>query len=139
MKQVNIKINKNSFIKIEMFDLPYKMIFAIGTIDSLFIYETQSITPRYAITNIHYQAITDLAWNGSNLLAASSADGYVSFFIFDKDELGIPEDLNNIPEEIRGFYEGYINVDMNKNIYQQNIGIIFIFILFSYNYFIIFF
>jgi hypothetical protein len=113
-----------------MFDLPYKMIFAIGTIDSLYIYDTQSITPRFAITNIHYQAITDLAWNKSNLLAASSADGYVSFFIFDKDELGIPEDLNNIPEEIRVCYESYINVDINKNVYQQNIGIyLYIYIL----------
>jgi len=109
-----------------MFDLPYKMIFAIGTIDSLFIYDTQSIVPRYAVSNIHFQAITDLAWNGSNLLAASSADGYVSFFIFEKGELGTPEDIDNIPDEIRVGYEGYMNADINKNVYQQNIGKVFL-------------
>lgn len=113
-----------------MIDIPYKMIFAVGTIDSIFIYDTMSITPRYAITNIHYQAITDLAWNGSNLLAASSADGYISFYQFDKGELGTPEDLVNIPDEVKIGYEGYINADINKNIYQHNVGKDFLLMLF---------
>jgi chromatin assembly factor 1 subunit B len=101
-----------------MIDLPYKMIFAIGTIDSLYIYDTQSIVPRYAITNIHYQALTDLAWNGCSMLAASSADGYVSFFLFEKNELGIPEDPINLPEELKIYVENYLNIDINKNIFQ---------------------
>ncbi len=106
-----------------MIDLPYKMVFAIGTIDSLYIYETQSITPRYAVNNIHFQALTDLAWNGSNLLAASSADGYISFFIFEKNELGIPEDTNNLPDDLKSVFENYLNIDINKNIYQGQNGI----------------
>lgn len=116
-----------------MFDLPYKMIFAIGTIDSLYIYDTQSIVPRYAIANIHYQSLTDLAWNGSTLLAVSSADGYISFFQFDKGELGTPEDLSNIPDDVRSSYECYLNADINKNVHQQNIGKI---ILINFKFFI---
>lgn len=99
-----------------MLDLPYKMVFAVGTIDSLLIYDTQSIVPRFAITNIHYQSLTDLAWNGSSMLAASSADGYISFFLFEKGELGIHEDSINLPEELRQNYEIYNNVDVNKSI-----------------------
>ena len=52
-----------------LLDLNYVMIFAIGTNDSVFIYGTDSIRPRYALTNIHYQSITDLAWNGDKMLS----------------------------------------------------------------------
>lgn len=105
-----------------MIDLPYKMVFAIGTIDSLYIYDTQSIIPRFAVSNIHFQALTDLAWSGANLLAASSADGYVSFFMFEKNELGIPEDPNNLPDDLKVYYENYLNIDVNKNIFQGQNG-----------------
>ena len=80
-----------------LLDLNYVMIFAIGTNDSVFIYGTDSIQPRYAITNIHYQSITDLAWNGDKMLAVSSSDGYISFIIFEENELGVPykpQDIN---------------------------------------------
>lgn len=109
-----------------MIDLPYKMVFAVGTIDSLYIYDTQSIVPRYAVTNIHFQALTDMAWNGAGLLAVSSADGYVSFFMFEKNELGVPEESNNLPEELKAAYENYLNIDINKTVYQgQNGNVLF--------------
>jgi len=98
------------------------MVFAVGTIDSLFIYDTQSVSPRFAITNIHFQSLTDIAWNGSNMLAVSSADGYISFFIFEKNELGIPENPTNLPEDLKNSYENYINIDVNKTIYQGQNG-----------------
>lgn len=105
-----------------MIDLPYKMVFAVGTIDSLYIYDTQSIVPRYVATNIHCQSLTDLAWNGANILAASSADGYVSFCMFEKNELGIPEKPGNLPEELKITYENYLNLDINKCISQMQSG-----------------
>lgn len=110
-----------------MIDVPYKMVFAVGTIDSLYIYDTQSIVPRYAVTNIHFQALTDIAWNGSSLLAVSSADGYVSFFMFERNELGIPEDPSNLPEELKNSYENYLNIDINKTVYQGQNGIFVLF------------
>jgi chromatin assembly factor 1 subunit B len=105
-----------------MLELSYKMVFAVGTIDSLYIYDTQSIVPRYAVTNIHFQALTDMAWNGSSLLAVSSADGYVSLLMFEKNELGIPEDPANLPEELKTSYENHLNIDINKTIYQGQNG-----------------
>lgn len=100
----------------EMIDLPYKMVFAIGTLDSIFIYDTQSILPRFAITNIHYQPLTDIAWKGSSMLAASSSDGYITFISFDPEEIGKPIEVENLPEKARGSYELYLSVEMAKNI-----------------------
>ena len=62
----------------ELLDLPYSMVFAIGTSDSVFIYSTDSIQPKFAITNIHYLPISDLSWMGDELLAISSSDGYIT-------------------------------------------------------------
>ena len=95
------------------------MIFAIGTNDSVFIYGTDSIKPKYALTNIHYQSITDLAWNGDKILAISSSDGYISFVIFENNELGIPykpEEIDWDDEKFKTQYQLYFDVDINKNV-----------------------
>ena len=110
-----------------LLDLNYVMIFAIGTNDSVFIYGTDSIQPRYAITNIHYQSITDLAWNGDKMLAISSSDGYISFVIFEENELGIPykpEDINWDDEKFKKQYQLYFDVDINKNVMSSTQNII---------------
>ena len=110
-----------------LLDLNYVMIFAIGTNDSVFIYGTDSIQPRYAITNIHYQSITDLAWNGDKMLAISSSDGYISFVIFEENELGIPykpEDINWDDEKFKKQYQLYFDVDINKNVMSNTQNII---------------
>ena len=102
-----------------LLDLNYVMIFAIGTNDSVFIYGTDSIQPRYALTNIHYQSITDLAWNGDKMLAISSSDGYISFVSFEKNELGIPfkpEEINWDDEKFKKQYQLYFDVDIKKNV-----------------------
>jgi len=120
-KKDEIKENKGD--KVELLDIEYKMVFAIGTIDSIFIYNTQSITPISVITSIHCQAITDLSWHGSSTLAASSSDGYISFVVFEKNELGekmLPENIGN--ETIRSLYQTYLKVDINKNIQKIHNG-----------------
>ena len=102
-----------------LLDLNYVMIFAIGTNDSVFIYGTDSIQPRYALTNIHYQSITDLAWNGDKMLAISSSDGYISFVSFEKNELGVPfkpEEINWDDEKFKKQYQLYFDVDIKKNV-----------------------
>ena len=110
-----------------LLDLNYVMIFAIGTNDSVFIYGTDSIQPRYAITNIHYQSITDLAWNGDKMLAVSSSDGYISFIIFEENELGVPykpQDINWDDEKFKKQYQLYFDVDINKNVMSNTQNII---------------
>ena len=110
-----------------LLDLNYVMIFAIGTNDSVFIYGTDSIQPRYALTNIHYQSITDLAWNGDKMLAISSSDGYISFVSFDENELGIPfmpKDIDWDDEKFKKQYQLYFDVDIKKNVMSNTQNII---------------
>ena len=110
-----------------LLELNYVMIFAIGTNDSVFIYGTDSIKPRYALTNIHYQSITDLAWNGDKMLAISSSDGYISFVSFEENELGIPfkpEEINWDDEKFKKQYELYFSVDIKKNVMSNSQNII---------------
>ena len=105
----------------ELLDLEYKMVFAVGTIDSIIIYHTQSIIPISIITNIHCQPLTDLAWNGGSILAASSSDGYITFVVFEKDELGEilnPDQVSN--ELTKSLYQSYLNIDINSTIQKVN-------------------
>jgi len=106
----------------ELIDLPYKMVFAVGTLDSLFIYDTQSIVPRHVITNIHFQPITDLAWNGGSILAASSSDGYISFIHFEKEELGKYAEIEKLPEKLGQMFSQFLSIDVSKNILQTQNG-----------------
>ena len=121
------KKEKNDSSCPALLELNYVMIFAIGTNDSVFIYGTDSIKPRYALTNIHYQSITDLAWNGDKMLAISSSDGYISFVSFEENELGIPfkpEEINWDDEKFKKQYELYFSVDIKKNVMTNSQNII---------------
>ena len=65
------------------------MIFAVGTLDSILVYDTETVRPLIVIGNIHYATITDIAWKkNSGMLGVSSSDGYCSFLIFEEGELG---------------------------------------------------
>ena len=67
---------------------PYYMVFAVATSSAVLIYTTEKTRPIYGMGNYHYAALTDLTWRGSEMLAISSADGYCSFLVFEKGELG---------------------------------------------------
>lgn len=71
-----------------MLDIPYAVIFAIATTDTVMVYSTESLQPLAIIGNIHYAGLTDLSWNGSKQLAVSSQDGYCSFIHFENGTLG---------------------------------------------------
>lgn len=45
-----------------LFSLPYRMVYAIATQDSVLIYDTQQYTPLCAVSNLHYATFTDLTW-----------------------------------------------------------------------------
>lgn len=45
-----------------LFDLPYRIVFAIATQRSVLLYDTQHAAPIAFITNIHYTRLTDLSW-----------------------------------------------------------------------------
>ncbi|XP_048233272.1 chromatin assembly factor 1 subunit FAS2 isoform X2 [Ricinus communis] len=86
------------------FKLPYRLIFAVATLNSLYIYDTESAPPIAILAGLHYAAITDIAWSSNaQYLAVSSQDGYCTLVEFEINELGLPitlgEHKNDIVEE----------------------------------------
>ncbi|XP_058517629.1 chromatin assembly factor 1 subunit B [Ochotona princeps] len=75
----------------ELLDLPYRLVFAVASEDSVLLYDTQQPFPFGYVANIHYHTLSDISWSSDGaFLAVSSTDGYCSFVTFEKDELGIP-------------------------------------------------
>ncbi|XP_045708524.1 chromatin assembly factor 1 subunit B [Phyllostomus hastatus] len=71
--------------------LPYRLVFAVASEDSVLFYDTQQLFPFGYVSNIHYHTLSDISWSSDGaFLAISSTDGYCSFVTFEKDELGIP-------------------------------------------------
>lgn len=74
-----------------LLQLPYRSLFAVSSLDGVYVYDTQRAYPIAAAEHLHYTAITDLAWNAeASLLAVTSSDGYCTFLSFDAGELGQP-------------------------------------------------
>ena len=44
------------------FTLPYRMVYAVATQDSVLLYDTQQQTPISIVSNLHCATFTDLAW-----------------------------------------------------------------------------
>jgi chromatin assembly factor 1 subunit B len=44
------------------FALPYRMVYAVATQDSVLLYDTQQKTPICIVSNLHCATFTDLAW-----------------------------------------------------------------------------
>jgi chromatin assembly factor 1 subunit B len=88
------------------FSLPYRMIYAVATQDSVLLYDTQQQTPICIVSNLHCATFTDLTWyvtstrpesNTANAfrrssdgltLLISSSDGFCSTLSFSPGELG---------------------------------------------------
>lgn len=72
-----------------VFSLPYKMVFAVATQNSVYIYDTETLQPLGMVTNLHYLTITDICWetDGQSLMVAS-ADGFCSIVVFETGVFG---------------------------------------------------
>lgn len=71
--------------------LPYRVVFAVASEDSVLFYDTQQLFPFGYVSNIHYHTLSDISWSSDGaFLAISSTDGYCSFVTFEKGELGTP-------------------------------------------------
>uniref|UniRef100_A0A672JTV8 Chromatin assembly factor 1 subunit B n=1 Tax=Salarias fasciatus TaxID=181472 RepID=A0A672JTV8_SALFA len=74
-----------------VFQLPYRMVFAVASEDSVLLYDTQQTLPFGLVSNIHYHTLSDLTWScDGSFLAVSSTDGYCSFLSFSPGQLGTP-------------------------------------------------
>lgn len=77
------------------FKLPHRLIFAVATMNSLYIYDTEGVEPIAILAGLHYAAITDIAWSPTGkYLALSSQDGYCTLLEFQNQELGLPIPLS---------------------------------------------
>ncbi|KAH8906297.1 WD40 repeat-like protein [Coniochaeta sp. PMI_546] len=71
------------------FALPYRMVYAVATQDSVLLYDTQQQTPICIVSNLHCATFTDLTWSSDGLtLLISSSDGFCSTLSFAPGELG---------------------------------------------------
>uniref|UniRef100_UPI00398EB0D5 chromatin assembly factor 1 subunit B n=1 Tax=Pristiophorus japonicus TaxID=55135 RepID=UPI00398EB0D5 len=85
------KVEGESPKKMNMLNLPYRLVFAVASEDSILLYDTQQTVPFGYISNIHYHTLSDITWSkDGTFLTISSTDGYCSFITFEKDELGVP-------------------------------------------------
>ncbi|XP_058097318.1 chromatin assembly factor 1 subunit FAS2 isoform X2 [Magnolia sinica] len=74
---------------VSFFKMPYRVVFALATLNSLYIYDTESVAPIAILAGLHYAAITDISWSpDAKHLAVSSQDGYCTLLEFENDELG---------------------------------------------------
>ncbi|EAZ05333.1 hypothetical protein OsI_27538 [Oryza sativa Indica Group] len=77
------------------FKLPYRVIFAVATLNSLYVYDTESVAPILIHAGLHYAAITDIAWSSdAKYLAVSSRDCFCTIIEFENEELGLPYNLS---------------------------------------------
>ena len=51
------------------------MVFAVATLDSVLLYDTQQAAPFAFVSNIHYAALTDITWYVS-VLACTGSQGH---------------------------------------------------------------
>lgn len=45
-----------------LFKLPYRVVFAVATLNSLYVYDTESTSPIAILAGLHYAAVTDITW-----------------------------------------------------------------------------
>ncbi|KAI0074258.1 WD40 repeat-like protein [Panus rudis PR-1116 ss-1] len=68
-----------------IFSLPYRMLYAVATMDTVTIYDTQQAGPVCLLTNLHYDEFTDMSWSpDGQTLILSSRDGYCTLVVFDE-------------------------------------------------------
>jgi len=46
---------------------PFRMLFAVATLDSVLVYDTQQLHPICCLKNLHYEKLTDIAWCGKHV------------------------------------------------------------------------
>ena len=67
----------------------YRMLFAVLTVSSVLVYDTQHPHPIARLGGLHLACINDASWTADgNTLIVCSSDGYISFIQFEAGSLG---------------------------------------------------
>ncbi|PSS08882.1 hypothetical protein PHLCEN_2v3449 [Hermanssonia centrifuga] len=68
-----------------VFALPYRMLYAVATMDTIAIHDSQQAGPVCLLTKLHYDEFTDMSWSpDGQCLILSSRDGYCTIVVFDE-------------------------------------------------------
>lgn len=106
------------------FKLPYRMVFAIATLNSLYIYDTESSSPIAIMAGLHYASITDIAWSSdAKFLAVSSQDGYCTVVEFENGDLGSPASISEIPSYVASYLPQVTLDSTNSNGERMDVDI----------------
>ncbi|CAG8977040.1 hypothetical protein HYALB_00012152 [Hymenoscyphus albidus] len=90
-KPLEVETNASTQGPAMAFTLPYRMVYAVATEDSVLLYDTQQQTPLCVVSNLHCATFTDLTWsNDGHTLLMTSSDGFCSTLTFSPGELGQP-------------------------------------------------
>ena len=90
-------------------DLPYILVFAIATQESVMIYTTKSVNPIAIISQIHHAELTDLTWSMDKKLCVSSRDGFVTLVHFEENEFGEKMLYEEIPETVKHCFDWMVD------------------------------
>lgn len=106
-----------------LYDIPYRMIFAVATQNAILLYDTQQVTPFARIARIHYTRLTDIAWsNNGRIIVISSTDGYCSIVTFNEKELGTPYEPAKCAEEaVSPSLPSSFQTLLQGEIFQENV------------------
>jgi len=61
-RPLEVETNANTQGPTMAFTLPYRMVYAVATEDSVLLYDTQQSTPLCIVSNLHCATFTDLTW-----------------------------------------------------------------------------
>jgi chromatin assembly factor 1 subunit B len=61
-KPLEVDVNASTQGPTMAFSLPYRMVYAVATEDSVLLYDTQQQTPLCIVSNLHCATFTDLTW-----------------------------------------------------------------------------
>lgn len=102
---ISIRCNPQLFSLSSASDTPsidldgYRMVVAVMTMDSVYIFDTERATALWSVSGLHYGALTDIAWSADGLrLLVTSTDGFCSTIQFEVGDLGSGEVL---PAEVQ--------------------------------------
>lgn len=80
----------------------YRFIFAVVTISTVYVYDTQHPSPIARIAGAHLATINDATWSSDgHLLVVCSSDGYLSFIRFEQGSLGEKIPREEVPDVIK--------------------------------------
>lgn len=93
------------------------MVFAVVTVTSVYLYDTQHCFPLAKFRGLHYAPINDVAWSGDGrVLVLCSSDGYLSFVRFKAGALGEPLPTDKVPDVVKLARPGAYDVSHLKTI-----------------------